>query len=354
MRRALALARRALGRAAPNPAVGCVIVSAEGRVVGRGWTAPGGRPHAETMALANAGALAKGATAYVTLEPCAHYGLTSPCAEALAKAGVRRLVGAATDPDPRVNGRGFALLRAGGVDVSVGVLGEEAVALNRGFFLRITKDRPLVTLKMAQSRDGKTIPAHGSKRWITNEDSRRFAHLLRAKHDAILVGIGTVLADDPLLTCRLPGLENRSPVRVILDRQLRTPEFAKVVETAWHVPTLILTAVEAGDHLRTHGAEVLKLPPNAQGRLPLSRVLQALALRGHTRLLVEGGATTISEFLREGFADELEIFTARTDLGDSAQGHLPELAAALISGRYEKIGLRYFGTDMLETYRLRA
>src|ERR1041385_5995279 len=202
MRHALTLARRALGRVAPNPAVGCVIVSRDGRVLGRGWTAPGGRPHAETIALAQAGAAAKGATAYVTLEPCAHQGQTPPCAEALVRAGVKRVVATVTDPDPRVRGKGFATLRAAGIEVMECVLEREAREVNRGFFLRIEKDRPLITLKIAQSRDGKTIPPPGATRWITNEESRRFGHLLRAQHDAILVGVETVLADDPELTCR--------------------------------------------------------------------------------------------------------------------------------------------------------
>ena len=219
MRHALTLAERALGRTAPNPAVGCVIVSRDGHVVGRGRTQDGGRPHAEAVALTQAGDAATGATAYVTLEPCAHHGQTPPCAEALANAGIARVVASVEDPDPRVKGKGFAMLRAAGVEVVTGLLEKETTELNAGFFLRITENRPLVTLKIAQSEDGKTARA-GDDKWITGEEARRFSHLLRAKHDAILIGVGTALADDPELTCRLPGLEKYSPLRVVLERIL--------------------------------------------------------------------------------------------------------------------------------------
>src|SRR5438552_18831690 len=212
MRHALRLAARALGSVAPNPAVGCVIVAGDGSIVGRGCTQPGGRPHAETVALAQAGVRARGATAYVTLEPCAHHGQTPPCADALAAAQLVRVVGAAVDPDPRVAGSGFARLESAGVVVTRGVLEAEARALNLGFFRRVMQGRPLVALKIAQSADGYVADAKGNSRWITSEDARRHGHLLRARHDAILVGIGTVLADDPELTCRLPGLEQRSPL----------------------------------------------------------------------------------------------------------------------------------------------
>src|SRR5258705_7039290 len=221
MRHALRLAARALGNAAPNPAVGCVIVAPSGSIVGRGWTQTGGRPHAETVALSQAGALARGATAYVTLEPCSHHGQTPPCADALATAGLARVVGAIIDSDPRVAGSGFARLQSAGVKVARGVLEAEARALNLGFFRRVAEGGPLVALKIAQSADGYVADAQGNSRWITSERARAHGHLLRVRHDAILVGMGTARADDPMLTCRLPGLEGRSPLRVVLETQLQ-------------------------------------------------------------------------------------------------------------------------------------
>jgi diaminohydroxyphosphoribosylaminopyrimidine deaminase/5-amino-6-(5-phosphoribosylamino)uracil reductase len=351
MRHALTLAARALGRVAPNPAVGCVIVSPIGRIVGRGWTQPGGRPHAETVALAQAGDAARGATAYVTLEPCAHLGQTPPCAKALIDARVSRVVAAVEDPDPRVKGKGFAMLRAAGIEVEVGVLEREAAEMNAGFFSRIEKDRPLVTCKIAQDRAGHTIPPPGSPRWITNEDSRRFVHLLRAQHDAILVGIGTVLADDPMLNCRLPGLEDRSPLRIILDTQPRMPEGAKLVQTTRRIPTIVFTRAECGDPLAKHGVEVLRVMHDAEGHPSLTAVLGVLAGRGITRLLVEGGATVIDSFLREGLADRLEIFTAPTDLDEGAGGQIEGLADP---AKFEKTAACRFGGDVLETWRARA
>ena len=214
MRAALALARRGLGNAWPNPAVGCVLVK-EGRVIGRGWTQPGGRPHAETEALRRAGDAARGATAYVTLEPCSHHGRTPPCCEALAEAGIARVVMAMRDPDPRVNGRGLAMLRGAGIAVEEGLLEAEARALNAGFFRRIQAGMPVVTLKLASTLDGRIATASGESRWITGAAARREVHALRARHDAILVGSGTVLADDPDLTCRIPGMERVPMLRVV-------------------------------------------------------------------------------------------------------------------------------------------
>src|ERR1700693_2815456 len=237
---AVALARRGLGRVWPNPAVGCVIAR-DGRVVGRGWTQPGGRPHAETEAWARAGEAAHGATAYVTLEPCCHWGRTPPCADALIAAGVRRVVVAFEDPDPRVAGGGLAALRAAGLSVEAGLCAAEAAEINAGFFQRVRLGRPLVTLKLATSLDGRIATASGGSRWITGEAARQRAHLLRAEHDAVLVGTGTVLADNPRLTCRLPGLEQRSPIRIVIDRQLRTPPSAHVIAEATQIATWVLT-----------------------------------------------------------------------------------------------------------------
>src|SRR5918994_6733853 len=223
MAAALALSRRGLVNTWPNPAVGCVIVR-EGRVVGRGWTQPGGRPHAETEALARAGDQARGATAYVTLEPCSHWGRTPPCCDALIAAGVARVVVATGDPDPRVDGRGMRRLREAGIAVDQGLLEAEARAVIAGFVRRITRGLPLVTLKLATTLDGRIATASGESRWITGAAARRAAHALRARHDAVLVGSGTVLADDPDLTCRLPGMERGVPIaRVVADARLRTP-----------------------------------------------------------------------------------------------------------------------------------
>ena len=301
MRHALLLAGRALGRVAPNPAVGCVIVSADGRVVGRGGTQPGGRPHAETVALAQAGEAARGGTAYVTLEPCAHFGQTAPCAEALTRAGIVRVVASLQDPDLRVRGRGISMLRQAGVQAEIGVLEREAAALNAGFFRRVRDGRPLVTLKIAQSADGKTIPPPGAQRWITGEEARRFGHLLRARHDAILVGIETALADDPMLDCRLPGMEDLSPVRIVLDTHLRIPLNLRLVQTARRIPTLVFTASAGGDAVLERGVEIVRVPGDGHERLDLGAVLGTLAERGITRLLVEGGATTAMAFLLRRF-----------------------------------------------------
>jgi diaminohydroxyphosphoribosylaminopyrimidine deaminase / 5-amino-6-(5-phosphoribosylamino)uracil reductase len=352
MRHALGLARRALGRVAPNPAVGCVILSKEGRTVGRGWTQTGGRPHAETVALEGAGYAARGGTAYVTLEPCAHFGQTPPCAEVLVRAGVRRVIAAVEDPDPRVKGKGFAMLRRASVDVTVGLLEREAVDLNAGFFLRIKDDRPLITLKIAQSRDRKTIPPPDASRWITGEAAVRFAHLLRAQHDAVLIGVGTAIADDPELTCRLPGLKKRSPVRVVLDTHLRLPLATRLVRTAREIPTLVFTTAEGGDHLQAEGVEVLRVMHNENGRPALRAILGVLAGRGCTRLLVEGGETVWSEFLREGLGDRIELFTAPTDLGADGAGTVPLLSK--LGAAYMRIGQRALGPDRLESYGVTA
>jgi len=350
MRHALALAERALGRTAPNPAVGCVIVERNGRIVGRGWTQPGGRPHAETMALAEAGEAARGAAAYVTLEPCAHLGKTPPCAQALAKAGVARVVAAIEDPDLRVKGQGFAMLRAAGIEVSIGVLEKEAAELNAGFFLRVEENRPLVTLKIARSKDGKTART-GADKWITGEEARRFGHLLRAKHDAILIGVGTALADDPELTCRLPGLEDRSPIRVVLDTHLRLPARTQLVQTAQRVPTIVFTTSGGGDDLRSHGVEVVTVVPDAQGRPPIAAVLGKLAQRGITRLLVEGGAIMLSAFADAGFADRLELFTAPLTLGQAGHG---SVAAITEAPSFLRVSSRMLGPDMLESFAAKA
>jgi len=351
MRHALALAERALGTTAPNPAVGCVIVKDE-RVVGRGWTQAGGRPHAEAVALAQAGDGARGATAYVTLEPCAHQGQTPPCANALIEAGIARVVVAVEDPDPRVCGKGIAMLWDAGVEVVSGVLEREAALLNQGFFLRVKESRPLVTLKVAASLDGKTATVSGQSKWITGPEARRHGHLLRARHDAILVGVETALADDPELTCRIAGLEDRSPLRVVLDTRLRLPETSKLVKTAKQNPTLVFTAVDG----RLGDAEVVRVARDARGRPDVGAVLNELARRGITRLLVEGGASVHAAFLDRGLADRLEVFRAPLVIGASGKSAIDALAAFDLdeASRFVSLGRRALGDDLLESFAARA
>ena len=316
MAMALALAERGLGNVWPNPAVGCVLVK-EGRVVGRGWTQPGGRPHAESEAIGRAGAAARGSTAYVTLEPCAHHGRTPPCTDLMAAAGIARAVVAAVDPDPRVDGKGIERLRAAGIEVALGCLGEAACRLNAGFFLRMRERRPLVALKLATSADGRIATAGGDSKWITGAAARAEGHRLRLRHDAILVGSGTALADDPLLTCRLPGLEARSPVRVVLDRRLRLAPDGRLARSAARQPLWLFTAEPeqpSAQALRRLGAElhpVVDQPSAAQ----LRAVLAVLAGQGITRLLVEGGAAVATAFLRAGLVDRLHLFDAPLLLG---------------------------------------
>ena len=317
MRAALALARRGLGLTAPNPAVGCVIVR-EGRVVARGVTAPGGRPHAETIALAMAGAAARGATAYVTLEPCAHHGKSPPCAEALVEAGIARVVVATRDPDPRVDGAGIARLRAAGVVVEEGLLGPEATTLNEGFFATVTLNRPMVTLKLASTLDGRIATHAGESRWITGEAARRVAHLLRYRHDAVMIGVGTAMTDNPDLTCRLPGMEEPAKVRVVVDSHLRTPLTARLLATASRIPTWFLARHDADAGRRRGmeqaGAMVISVPGNEAG-VDLAAGLAALGERGVTRVLAEGGAGLAAGLLRAGLADRLAWFHAPAVMG---------------------------------------
>lgn len=357
MRAALALARRGLGNVWPNPAVGCVIVR-EGRVLGRGWTQPGGRPHAETEAIGRALSWSEGrltgATAYVSLEPCAHHGKTPPCADALVSAGVARVVVAVSDPDPRVSGRGIARLREAGIAVTEGVREEEAAALNAGFFLRVREGRPLVVLKLASTLDGRIATATGESRWITGEAARARVHALRACHDAVMVGSNTVLADDPLLTCRLPGLEHRSPLRIVIDGRLRTPLTSALVADARAVPTWIVTAPQTdrlrADAFRACGVELIEVPPAGE-TLDLGAALGELGARGLTRLLVEGGAGLGAALLRARLVDRIAWFRAGRIIGGdgipSVAGFgLEKLAEA---PSFRRVGIEEIGEDLLET-----
>ncbi|MCX7889363.1 MAG: bifunctional diaminohydroxyphosphoribosylaminopyrimidine deaminase/5-amino-6-(5-phosphoribosylamino)uracil reductase RibD [Rhodobacteraceae bacterium] len=324
MAHALTLARRGLGQVWPNPAVGCVLVR-EGRVVGRGRTQPGGRPHAETVALDMAGPAARGATAYVTLEPCAHHGQTPPCADALVAAGVARVVTAHEDPDPRVAGRGHARLRAAGIEVEVGLLEAEARALQAGFLLRVTQGRPLVTLKLALSLDVRIATAAGESRWITGPAARRAVHLMRATHDAVLVGGGTARADDPLLTIRDIGIA-RQPVRIVASAGLDLPADGALAASARGGPPLWLVHGPGAPAAswRARGAETVEVAAGPEGVDPAA-MLAALGARGLTRVLCEGGGTLAASLLRADLVDAIAVFSAGLALGAEARPGLGPL-----------------------------
>ncbi len=349
---ALRLATRGLGNVWPNPAVGCILVK-DGVPVGHGWTRPGGRPHAETEALRHAGAAAADSTAFVSLEPCAHHGKTPPCTDALIASRVARVVTATDDPDPRVAGRGHAQLRAAGIAVTEGVLRDEADHLNAGFFLRIRERRPLVAMKLAQSLDGRIALASGASQWITGLEARAQGHLLRAEHDAVLVGIGTVLADDPLLTCRLPGLQHRSPVRVVVDGHGRLPTTSALARTAggprvWQ----LTTAAAAANGERVRGVERIEVAADAHGRIDVAAALQALAERGVTRLLVEGGARVAGSLMGLGLVDRLHVFVAGRVIGGDGLAAIDALGLEALAEapRFRHIQQRACGPDRLQLW----
>ena len=358
MRAALSLARRGLGSVWPNPAVGCVIVN-DGRVVGRGWTQSGGRPHGETEALRRAGEAARGAAAYVSLEPCCHWGRTPPCVDALVAAGLRRVVVALEDPDPRVAGEGLRRLRAAGLEVEVGLCAEEAAEVNAGFLSRLRLGRPLVTLKFATSLDGRLATASGESQWISGPPARERAHALRASHDAIMVGIGTVVADDPQLTCRLPGLDHRSPVRVVIDRHLRIPPTARLIVDAGLVPTWVLTSHSADPDRRAaflaNGVTLIDVDLGRDGQIDLTRALAALGERGITRLLVEGGAQVAAAFIRSRFVDRLVWVHAPLVIGGDGIPAIAglDVAALADAAAFERLATETIGEDVLTTFRVR-
>ncbi len=319
MSNALVLAARGLGRVAPNPAVGCVIVR-DGRLVARGWTQPEGRPHAETEALRRAGDQAKGADVYVTLEPCAHKGETGACTQALIKAEVARVICALQDPDPRVNGTGLQALRKAGVEVVEDVLADEAASLNAGYLLHRRAQRPLVTLKIAASLDGRIAAPNRHSRWITSQMARRYAHWLRATHDAILVGSRTARADNPELTCRLPGMAAHTPTRIVADSHLSIDLASKLVQSADEHGLWILcrddTDSDRREALTSAGAKLFDTAINqASGLIDIKEALTSLAREGVTRLLVEGGSRIAASFLREGFVDRVAWFVAPMVIG---------------------------------------
>ena len=354
---ALTLGRRGLGRTWPNPAVGAVIVK-DGVIVGRGWTQAGGRPHGETEALRRAGAAARGATLYVTLEPCSHHGKTPPCADAIIAAGIARVVSALEDPNPKVAGQGHARLRAAGIAVEVGTGAAEARHDHAGHITRIREGRPSVMLKLAVSADGNAGAAGRKPLEITGKAARERVQLLRAQSDAIAVGIGTVLADDPLLTCRLPGMATYSPVRLVFDVKLRTPPASRLVQTAREVPLWVMTAPEASSSaeaaLVAQGVTVLRVA-STHGRIDLGAALKLLAERGITRLMVEGGPTLAAAFVSADLVDEAMLFRSPKEVGaegiDALEG-LP-LTALARSTRLASVGRQAIGADMLEVFERR-
>ena len=335
MQLALTLGRRGQGRTWPNPAVGAVVVK-DGVIVGRGWTQPGGRPHAEPEALARAGDAARGATLYVTLEPCSHVGKSPPCADAIIAAGIARVVSAIEDPNPEVAGQGHARLRAAGIVVDIGLGALEAARDHAGHFRRIRDKRPHVILKLAVSSDDKIATAGRKPVAITGEAAKARVHLLRAQCDAILVGIGTVQADDPLLTCRLPGMEARSPVRVVLDRNLRISGTSRLVHSARETPLWVMTSnvseASAAMKLGAAGAQVIRVATTATPPgLDLLAVLHALAEKGITRLLVEGGARVASSFIAAGLVDEVWLLRGPDAIGAEGVAALEALPLSAIT-----------------------
>jgi diaminohydroxyphosphoribosylaminopyrimidine deaminase/5-amino-6-(5-phosphoribosylamino)uracil reductase len=349
---ALALGRRGLGRTRPNPAVGAVIVK-DGGIVGRGWTQPGGRPHAEIEALRRAGAAARGATLYVTLEPCSHYGKSPPCADAVIAAGIARVVSALEDPNPEVAGAGHARLRATGIAVDVGIGADEARRDHAGHIRRMTEARPQVLLKLAISADGKAGAAARQPVPITGEAVRDRVHLLRAHSDAIMLGIGTALSDDPMLTCRLPGMAKSSPVRVVADSMLRLPVTSQLVRSARDTPVWVVAGLAAPQQaefaLLPHGVEVLRSPKSTD-RLDLRDVLALLAAKGVTRLMVEGGPTLAAAFIAADLVDQAVLFHSPKIVGSDGIDALETPAMAALTRRLKLRTSELVGADRQDNY----
>ncbi|MEM8655350.1 MAG: bifunctional diaminohydroxyphosphoribosylaminopyrimidine deaminase/5-amino-6-(5-phosphoribosylamino)uracil reductase RibD [Pseudomonadota bacterium] len=350
---ALALGRRGQGRTAPNPAVGCVIVKA-GRIIGRGWTRPGGRPHAETEALAQAGDAARGAIAYVTLEPCAHHGQTPPCAEALVTAGIARVVIAMRDSDTRVDGQGIAILEAAGIDVTTGVCEADAEADHIGFTLRTEQGRPFVTLKLASSFDGRIATGTGESQWITGPQSRRHVHAMRARHDAVMVGGGTARHDDPSLTVRGMGTMPQ-PARVVVSRRLDLPLMSQLAQTARNIPVILCHGRDADPMLQETWLDLgaTLLPCATSGtQLDPHDVLQQLGHHGLTRVFCEGGSALAASLIEADLVDHLVGFTAGLAIG--AEG-LPNIGALGLGAlkdapRYALKSVTRLGDDICHTW----
>ena len=356
MAAALALSRRHLGAVAPNPAVGALVVR-DGIVVGAGATQPGGRPHAETEALAQAGEAARGATLYVTLEPCSHHGRTPPCADAVIAAGILRVVSALEDPDVRVAGRGHAQLRAAGIAVEVGVLAAAARDINIGHILRVTAGRPAVTLKLAATADGFAAgTAHDARLAITGAPANAFTHMQRALHDAIMIGSGTAMTDDPLATVRLPGVDRR-PLRIVLDSDVALSPKSRLVQTAATYPTLVIagTGAPSDRHAALVGAgvEVVTVARDRFNRLDLAAALAALGARGITRVFSEGGPSVGAALVAARFADEVLLLTAPKPLGFEGTAALDPTARATLAdpALYRAEEKQKIGIDTLSRYR---
>ena len=353
MAAALAFGRRGLGQCAPNPAVGALLVR-DGIVVGRGVTGSGGRPHAEAAAIAEAGAEARGATLYVTLEPCAHQGRGSPCAPSIVAAGIARVVSAMEDPDPRTAGQGHALLRQAGIEVSVGAGADQARADHRGHILRVTRGRPMVTLKLARTADGFAAgDEHDPRLAISGEAANLRVQVMRSMHDAIMVGIGTALGDDPLLTVRLPGALGLKPLRVVLDSRLRLPPRSRLCATAGDFPTLVI-ATEAAPEARRQaleaaGVAVALVAGDAAGHVDPGAALRLLAQRGITRVFSEGGPRVGSALIAQGLADEVVLFTALKPLGRPGVPALSRAALEALDNpaRYREAGTEQYGADAM-------
>ena len=352
MKLALALGRRGLGQTFPNPAVGCVIVK-DGIIVGRGWTQPGGRPHAEVEALRQAKRQAKGATLYCTLEPCSHEGKSPPCADAIIKAGIARVVSALEDPNPEVAGQGHARLRDNGITVDVGLCADEAQRAHAGHIARIQQSRPHVTLKLAVSKDGKAGLAGRKPVAITDIAANEWVWMMRAQNDAILVGIGTALSDNPQLTCRLPGMFERSPVRVVLDAKLVLPVSLTVVSTVHDTPTWVFTsrqASEIAEEILVHkGCKVFRVG-DKDGRLDLGEVLKVLAAEGITRLMVEGGPTVAASFVAADLVDEAVLLRGERTIGDTGIDPLEGMKLDDLTVMLQACGAETLGPDTMETY----
>ena len=349
---AFTLGRRGLGNTWPNPAVGAVIVK-DGVIVGRGWTQSGGRPHAEVEALRHAKKAAQGATMYVTLEPCSHQGQTPPCADAIIKAGIARVVSALEDPNPEVAGKGHERLRAKGITVDVGLGADSAAHVHAGHIMRVTNNRPYVTLKLAVSADGKAGLAGRKPFAITGEEAQVRVFQMRAASDAILVGIGTVLSDNPQLSCRLPGMFERSPVRVVLDASLKLPLSTSVVATVRDTPTWVFTSSKpsaiAEEILQQKGCKVFRVA-DVDGRLDLEEVLKVLAEQGITRLMVEGGPKVAGEFAAAGLVDELALLHGAKSIGADGIDPLEGTPLNGFTGQLHARGREKLGPDVLETF----
>ena len=355
MELALALGRRGRGRTWPNPAVGAVIVN-DGVIVGRGWTQPGGRPHAEVEALRRAGEAARGATLYVTLEPCSHFGKSPPCADAVIAAGISRVVSAIEDPNPEVAGEGHARLRAAGIDVEIGVGADEARRDHAGHISRMTQGRPHVLLKLALSADGKAAAAGRNPVAITGDAVRERVHLLRAEYDAIMIGIGTALADDPVLTCRLPGMAKYSPVRVVADSMLRLPLNSRLVKSASETPVWMIAGTtapqEAEFRLLPLGVEVLR-SPDSTDPLDLKDALGFLSAKGITRVMVEGGPTLAAALIKADLIDEAVLFHSDKVIGPGGIEALDAEASAMLKQRLKLVATEPVGPDRQQIFARR-